>query len=333
MRAMLGAMRPFFIGLACVWLALIGAGFVLFSHHEHSYWIITAALPACLLEFSFYLASVLERTRKWIGRLQGPKMIASLLWVSALLPYLIFSLGAGTFRSGSFLSLAALCGILAYWYAVLPRHWLCDAGFLLFVAVPVAARLFGRIYLSPDPHIHLSIDILGHLAWIRLAIVALLALRGWQPGAFGIWPNGREWALGAVYFLVAIVPLSFVATELEVYRFAPSHAPWWQVAGMAAAKFFGVLWVVALSEELFFRGVIERALLNSGSSPLLAILVSAVLYGCSHLWHSHFPNWQDALVTTVLGIACGMAYASTRSVRTPMVTHALTVLAALLFFR
>jgi membrane protease YdiL (CAAX protease family) len=320
---MLGAMRPFFIGLACVWLALIAAGFVLFSNHEHSYWIITAALPACLLEFSFYLASVLERTRKWIGRLQRPKVIAALLWVSALLPYFVFSLGAGTFRSGSFLMLAALCGVLAYWYAVLPRHWVCDVGFLVLVAVPVAARIFGRIYLTPDPHIHLSMDVLGHLAWIRLAIVALLVLRGWQPGAFGIWPSGREWGIGAVYFLVAILPLSFVATELEVYRFAPSHAPWWQAAGLA----------LALSEELFFRGVIERALLNNGSSPLLAILISAVLYGCSHLWHSHFPNWQDALVTTVLGVACGMAYASTGSVRTPMVTHALTVLAALLFFR
>jgi membrane protease YdiL (CAAX protease family) len=222
---------------------------------------------------------------------------------------------------------------LSFWYAVLPRHWLFDVGFLLFVAVPVAGRAFARIYLPPDPHIHLGVDVLGHLAWIRLAIVALLVLRGWKPGAFGIWPSGREWGVGAVYFLAAILPLSFVATELHVYRFAPVDASGWQVAGVAVAKFFGALWVVALSEELFFRGVIERAFLDHGPSPLLAILISAVLYGCSHLWYRHFPNWQDALVTTVLGIACGMAYASTRSVRTSMVTHALTVLAALLFFR
>jgi len=294
----------------------------------------TAVLPACLWESAFYVASVLESTRHWFGRLRPRKLLAGVLWVSALVPYLIFSLRSGTFRGGSFLVLAALFGGLIGWYLVFPRRWIFDVGFLLLVAAPVAARTFGPIYLAPgaDPH-DLHMDLLGHLAWIRLALVAMLVFRGWKPGAFGVWPRGREWLVGVAYFLAVILPLGFLAAELHVYRFAPRHDSPWQIAGIAVGTFFGILWVVALSEELFFRGVIERALLDYWRSPLAAILVSAVLYGCSHLWYRHFPNWQDALVTTVLGVACGMAYASTGSVRASMVTHALTVVAARVLFR
>ncbi len=315
-----------------MWMALFAAAFVISGQHGHSHWIMTAVLPACLVESVFYLASVLESTREWFGRLGPRKRLAGVLWLSAVLPYLMFSLRSETFRGGSFLLLAALFGVLACWYVVLPRHWVCDVGFLLLVAAPVALRSFGHIYRSPDPH-DLRLDVLGHLAWIRLALVAMLVLRGWRPGAFGVWPRGREWAVGAVYFLVAILPLTFLAIGLHVYRFAPAHGPWWQVAGIAIGTFFGMLWVVALSEELFFRGVVERALLDHWRSPLPAIMISAMLYGCSHLWYRHFPNWQDALVTTVLGVACGMAYAGTGSVRASMVTHTLTVVAARVLFR
>jgi predicted Abi (CAAX) family protease len=38
-----------------------------------------------------------------------------------------------------------------------------------------------------------------------------------------------------------------------------------------------------------------------------------------------FPNWRWASVVTLLGIACGIAYAKSGSVRAPMVTHAFVV--------
>ncbi len=120
--------------------------------------------------------------------------------------------------------LATLFGILAGWYLVWPRHWIFDVGFLLLIAAPVAARVFLYLYLSPHPRDY-RLDVLGHLAWIRLALVSLLLFRGWQPGAFGVWPRGREWGVGTVYFLVIILPLSFLATRLHLYRYAPAHGP------------------------------------------------------------------------------------------------------------
>ncbi len=278
----------------------------------------TAALPAFCIEAIFYLAAGFRETRNWFARIPSLHAQAGLLWLSAPLPFLVFSLAAGTFDRHAFYLLAGLTAVFAFWYAVSPQRFAYDFGFLVIAAAPVLLHVFPRIYRSPDEHLH--IDILGHLMWIRLGIMALLVLRGWNPGPFTFWPRAREWKSGAVYYALAVVPLVCFSLMLHDARFEPLHGAWWQIAGAGVGTFFGILWVVALSEELFFRGFLERALLDSWRSPALPIALSAILYGCAHL-----PNWRHALVVMLLGVALGTVYWRTGSVRSPMVTHALVV--------
>jgi hypothetical protein len=270
------------------------------------------ALPAFLAESVFYLASVFGETRLWFATLSNRRFQGLLLWVSALLPYLIFSLLSGTYHRNAFQLLVLLTGVLTYWYILLPRRIAYDVGFLVVAAAPILLHVFPRIYLSGDPL--LRVDLLGHLMWIRLAIVILLIFREWDPGAFGLWPQANEWRIGLLYYAAAILPIALLALALHDVRFAPREGEWWQIGGLAIGTFFGILWVV-----------IERALLNGWNSKAAAVVVSAVLFGSAHLWFHHFPNWPRALVATVLGVACGMAYAQTGSVRAPMVTHAFIV--------
>ena len=291
----------------------------------------SAALPAFLVEAVFYIASGFDEARAWLSRIHPWRTQAGLLWVSALLPYLLFSISAGTFQRNAFQLLAVLTAVFAFWYAVLPRRFAYDAGFLVIAAAPVILRVFQRVYRSPDPHTR--IDILGHLMWIRIGIVALLVLREWDPGAFSFWPDREEWKTGFSYYLLFLVPIALSAVGLRDVRFAPPEGAWWQVAGIAAGTFFAILWIVALSEELLFRGVIQRALLDHWSSRALAVTVSALLFGAAHLWFHPFPDWRRALVATLLGAACGIAYLRTGSVRAPMVTHAFVVATWRVFFR
>jgi uncharacterized protein len=248
-----------------------------------------------------------------------------------LLPYLVFSLLSGTFASKAFYLLVFLTGIFTFWHAILPRRPVYDFGFLVIAAVPVIVRVFQKIYRSPDPHI--QVDILGHLMWIRIGIVALLVLRQWNPGKFGLWPQLREWKIGIFYYLLVLLPICLLALGLHDVRFAPPDGDPWQIAAIAIGTFFGFLWVVALSEELFFRGVVTPAVLNAWQSPVLAVIVSALLFGSVHLWFHGFPNWRRALVATLLGLACGTAYIRSGSVRAPMVTHAFVVTTWRIFFR
>lgn len=284
-----------------------------------------------MLEAVFYLGSVFEGARYWFRRIRPARTRAALLWMSALLPYCIFSVSGGTFLTNGFELLALLTAVLAFWFVLLPRRAAYDIGFLVIAAAVVISRVFPRIYRSP--HDHLRVDILGHLMWIRLGIAALLILREWDPGAFGFWPKLREWRLGILYYLALLAPIIAVALILHDVHFDPLHGPWWRTAAIGLGALFGALWVIALSEELFFRGVIERALLSAWGSPVTAVLLSALLFGGVHLWFHQFPDWRRALVTTLLGLACGIAYWQSGSVRVPMVTHALVVATWRVFFK
>lgn len=290
-----------------------------------------AALPAFLVEAIFYSAAGFEETRGWVARIRSRRTQAGLLWISALAPYLLFSFLAGTFQVNAFRLLAVLVAVFAFWYAIVPRRFAYDAGFLIIAAAPILLRVFQRIYRAPDGHTR--VDVLGHLMWIRVGIVALLVLREWDAGAFGFWPRREEWKTGVVYYLLAVAPIVALSLGLHDTRFAPLQGEWWRIAGIAIGTFSGILWVLALSEELFFRGVIERALLNSWGSPALAVVLSSLLFGGVHLWFRAFPDWRRALVATVLGIACGLAYLRTGSVRAPMVTHAFVVATWRVLFR
>jgi membrane protease YdiL (CAAX protease family) len=310
---------------------VIAASFYSQAHTADAHWLWTAALPALLLEATFYLGATFEDTRAAFARVGSPRTQAGVLWVSAVLPYLAFSLLSGTFVSNAFYLLLLLTGIFTFWHAVLPRRPVYDFGFLIIAAAPIIARVFQRIYRSPDPHI--PVDILGHLMWIRIGIMALLVLRQWNPGRFGLWPRLREWKIGIFYYLLVLLPICLLALGLHDVRFAPLDRDPWQIGAIAIGTFFGILWVVALSEELFFRGIVTPAVLKAWRSPLLAVIVSALLFGSVHLWVHAFPNWRRALVATLLGLACGAAYLRSGSVRAPMVTHAFIVTTWRIFFR
>jgi membrane protease YdiL (CAAX protease family) len=285
------------------------------------------------VEVACYLAVVFSQTRNWFASFRPLKLQAAILWLSALIPYLIFSLSAGTFHRNAFYLLVGLTAVFSFWHVVLPRRPAYDFGFLVIAALPFVTRVFSRIYLSPDPHVRVDVHILGQLMWIRLGVAALLILREWNPGAFGLWPSVSEWRGGVLYFCAGIIPIAALALALRNVHWEPRTGEWWRVAGMGVATFFGFLWVTALGEELFFRGVIARALLDHLPSKALAVVMSALLYGSAHLWFRGFPDWRSAAVAALLGIFCGWGYAQTGSVRVPMVTHTLVVTTWRLFFK
>lgn len=292
----------------------------------------TAVLPAFLLEAIFYVGAVFTETREAFARIRPEIAQAALLWISALAPYAIFSTGCGTFQPHAFYLLMLITGVFSFWFVLLPRRSAYDVGFLVIAAAPFVLHTFRRIYLPPDKLLR-GIDILGHLMWIHVGVIALLAFRDWKPGLFGFWPGWREWKVGLAWYGVIIVPLAAIAVAIGEFRFDPIHTAWWRATLTGIGTFFGILWVVALAEELFFRGVIERALLNIQKSRMAAVVIASLFYGCAHLWFRYFPDWRRALVAGVLGIACGYAYARTGSVRAPMVTHACAVVTWRMLFR
>lgn len=295
-------------------MALSAAGWAYAQLKHFPLWVTLPVLAAFLIEYPFYLAAGFETARE---RLAGPWLPAWLA-VSVLAPYLVYSLGTGQFHWSALARLALLAAVVGFWYVVLPRGPVTDLAYLGLLAAVLLRGFFHSIYTPPFAR--LNVEVLGHLALIHMASLVLLVQRRAAVAGFGFLPTRAEWLAGIRYFLY-FLPVGFpLALWLGVVRWAPP-APAWKIAG----TFLGILWVVALSEELLFRGLLQEWIEKwTGSAPA-ALAAASALFGLAHLGFRHFPNWRFVAVTAVAGVFYGLAYRHSRSIRAGMVTHALVV--------
>jgi membrane protease YdiL (CAAX protease family) len=327
MTAMPNSLGRFRAVLGAGW-ALLGLGAWIYARMKGiPEWTALPVAAAFLVEFPFYLLPGFEAPRAALAA-RGRMFLACILTASAIAPYLIYAVPTGAAGLIPFLALLLIAAAVSFWYLVLPAAFATDALFLLILAAVVLAKVFDRIYLSPIPK--LSISVLGHIMLIRTAAMAILTIRGNTQAEFRFLPNRREWLTGLRYFamLLPVAGIAYWALGLVRLRPAPLNA------GQSIGTFFGIFWVVALSEEFFFRGLLQQWMERWTGSAVAALVVTSVLFGSAHLgFHGAFPSWRFAIVAAILGFFCGLAWKTSRSVQASMVTHALTVTLWRMFFR
>jgi membrane protease YdiL (CAAX protease family) len=278
-----------------------------------------ALLASALWQLASYFSLASPRLRaRWT-----PARLAA----SALVPWLVYTLAAGLFSPLALLILLSLIASAAWWFEVLPRSRWTDFGYIVWMALPILLRWF--VALFPAPAARVPTETLGHVMWIQVGLATVLNSRR-MDFDFGFWPGRRQWRTGALWFAVALPAVAAAALSLGLVHFVVPPTPVKYIAG--AATFFGILWVVALSEECFFRALLQGWLEEWSGSAAVALAVASLTFGAAHLGYRQFPNWQMAVVATLLGAACGMAYRQA-GVRASMVTHALLVTVWKTFFR
>jgi membrane protease YdiL (CAAX protease family) len=288
-----------------------------------------AVLPAFLLEVTLYFTMGVERLRQRLEK-WPPAGVATSLVVAAAAPYALASLALRNFSWHSLGVIAALVVVAAFWYVVFPHQTAVDILFLIFIAAVWLARAIPPLYASPLAA--LPLGLLGQLMWFRTGIFAILSVRRMKNIGFGFWPTAREWKIGALYF-AGLAPVAAAAGwALHFARPHLRYAGWERTTLIGLATFFGILWVVALGEEFFFRGLLQQWIGAWLRSDWAGLLLAALLFGSVHLWYRAFPNWRFAALAGIAGVFYGMAYRQARSIRASMVTHALTVTAWRLFF-
>jgi membrane protease YdiL (CAAX protease family) len=321
--------RLYWWGLAALWIICALAAWLYASEYGIPHSLALALLPAFLLEAKFYLILGTESARVKIARLLPPAGLAAALAASALAPYLAAALAIHRFDWRSFALLLLLFLAAAFWYVVLPHAAAADLAFVALAAAVMAAKVFGGLY--PEPHPKVPLAILGQLALIRTGVFALLHLRGMKIG-FGFIPGRRDWKIGFLYFLLFLPIAFFLAPALGFAELRMPRAAWWRVAIAAGGTFAGILWVVALSEEFLFRGLLQTWIGQWTRKPWLGLLAASFLFGAVHLGFREFPNWKFSALAACAGVFYGLAFRATGSIRTSMVTHALVVTAWRTFF-
>jgi membrane protease YdiL (CAAX protease family) len=298
--------------VAVGWIAMLAAGW----EYAHIKGIPTGiALPiiaAFLLELPLYLAPFFAGARAAAGRI--PRWtFAALLALTAVLPYLAYSIPTHCFTGLDLYRLGGLAITLAFWYLVLPKAVWSDLLFLIAPAAIMITKVFKQIYVSPLPHVPL--DILGKLMLIHLAALAILVQRGLGGVKPGLIPTRREAWIGARNFLL-FVPVGFAMVALLHLKLRPSPLPVWY----AAPVFLGVYIAVAFPEEFAFRGILQQHL-SRGLGIWMGLLLTSILFGLAHLnFGNVYPNWHMVELAGVAGLFYGWSYLESGSIRASMLT-------------
>jgi uncharacterized protein len=325
-------MRQFPIALLVVWTAACIAAYF-YSHQQNIAPALAAALlPAFLTELALYVAPGFQAVRRHFERLGSKSVRAGLLTASAGIPYALASVSFHGFHFPSLLLLVALAGVASFWYAFLKRGPAADFFFLAFMAATFLSKVFLWIYARPPGDPHLQLEILGHLMWVRLGIMAVLSIRGLENIRFGFVPARAEWKIGVQLYLFFLPVAGILAYVLNTPHFHALPVVWWQYIARVAGTFLGMLWVVALGEEFFFRGFLQQLASRGLRSEMGGLVVASAAFGMAHLPVRPFPNWRLAILAATLGLFCGIAFLRARSVRASMVTHALAATTVRLFF-
>lgn len=99
------------------------------------------------------------------------------------------------------------------------------------------------------------------------------------------------------------------------------HRGWPGLASIAGAWAF-TLFLIAVPEELFFRGWLQN-LLERRMGRYPALILTSVLFGLSHFNKraAHF-NWRYVLLAAIAGVFYGRAWRQQRRVAASVITHA-----------
>ena len=95
--------------------------------------------------------------------------------------------------------------------------------------------------------------------------------------------------------------------------------------------------LIAIPEEILFRGIIQTYLLSFIPSATLAILSSSSIFGLAHLGNGtrglspRTWNWKLTIMTFVAGLSFGALFYITDSLVLPTILHALLVIVMKIF--
>jgi len=240
------------------------------------------------------------------------------------LPYFVFCLGTADFEWRAAVVVIAFPLLLAAFlrFANLPARmtWRDAAALGLIVAAyflgwfrgawPYAAlALFPKLFLA-------DVALYGFLV-IR-QVDAGYSLR---PTRSAVLVGIREWAF---YF-----PFALVIGELTGFIHFHALVPDWR---KALGALLGTFLLVAIPEELFFRGILQ-SLVETRWGPSRALVLSSLLFGLSHFRHGAVFNWRYVLLASIAGIFYGRAWRAHRQIFAAIVTHTLVDVVWSLWFR
>jgi hypothetical protein len=302
-------------------LPLAGIGGAVYMHQQN----IPIAQQACILaafliEAALFLATGSLAARTRLAAIEPAKLATAL---TLLTPLTWLLTGGGEIWQMA--ATTAITAIFAFWYLKFPES---DAPLLILYGAIALGKASALLYAMPWPKAPTAIT--GEFAWLRTFLFALLLFRRPILTNYGFFPTKEEWKQGIKWFALFIPIALAVGIPIGFAKLRNLPADPAKLALAVIGTFLSHFIFVALREEVLFRALLLPNL-KQALGPKVGFYATAILFGAVHLPFGHFPNWRFALVATIAGWFYAKSYEATGSVRSAMVTHAVTNVVARVF--
>lgn len=269
-------------------------------------------LAAFLIEAALFLSTSSPKARARLGVLPPASLAAALTGITAITWLL-----AGGGELWQLAATTAAAAVFAFWYIRFPES---DVPILILYGALALTKASSALYPIPWPRA--PVPFIGELAWLRTLLVAALLFRRPVLTNYGFLPSKTEWLQGLKWFALFIPVALAVGIPIGFGKLRTLPDDSSKLALAVIGTFLGHFIFVALREEVLFRAMIL---------PKAGIYVTTLLFGAVHLPFGQFPNWRFALLATIAGWFYAKSYQATGSIRSAMVTHALTNVVARVF--
>lgn len=246
----------------------------------------------------------------WLRKHTNPIVAAAYLASS----YLIFALPQRQFRWDMFIGMTAIVAatflLLRSASPGIPdwRDWLV----LAILGVSVDLRFFNAAWpvagLSGTPK----------LLFVDAGLYGYLVLRPIGGIGFDFRARLSDLAIGLrefLYFAPIAIALGFALRFLHLHRTPGSPLQF-------AAGWLFTLFLVALPEELFFRGLLLN-LLERRMGTRRALALTSLLFGLAHFnKRAAYFNWRYVILAAIAGVFYGRGWLARRRLLASSITHA-----------
>ncbi|MBQ48506.1 MAG: hypothetical protein CMP10_13925 [Zetaproteobacteria bacterium] len=247
-----------------------------------------AGLSSLFLLFALYFAlgttNLTDKIQQWT---KGHKARSLLIPLPLLFTYLIYFFGTKENQLihivyvSLFLWLPVFCAMSTPG-GVQKMTW-SDLAFVLAIWGPIDGVLIQEAWHWPLGQ--------GSSAYVNttaicLTIMLAIGVRGLEGVRYNFKVQKQDWKIMSLNLNLAsvcIIPLGFV---VGFVRWAPLEFEITQFI----STFLGILLMVAIPEELFFRGFIQNLLQKSMKNQHHALILASILFGLGHFNNDAYPG-------------------------------------------
>jgi uncharacterized protein len=233
-------------------------------------------------------------------------------------PYLIVSVASDTLQ-WQWIALYFLLPIVVasiLWSATLndPQQMGDWRDFLLLLVLGLAVDL--RWFDSAWPR---NLRMLDKLVLLDFCLYGFLVIRQLTHVGLDLKLRARDLTIGlreTLFYAPISIPLGLALGFLHGHASLPS-------VGRAAGVFVFTFFLIALPEEIYFRGWIQN-FLSRRIGRNASLLITAALFGLAHFNRraaGHF-NWRYVLLAAIAGIFYGRAWRQENRIGASALTHA-----------